>query len=223
MDRASLPLTATGAGCHAGRGSLVRACSLASSATRLRARPRSCRPRCHEAARFAARTSGIRAGPGRSRRSPWLPPPARGPGRKPRSGRTTRDQQTGRQQLTAIRRGRCASLPMASRPAAGVRGLLSPACLLTAGRRSVRRDRHHSVHRAGPRRHSRRRLSSNSRQLSRAQSITGSGIARAARRPSAASAARVWRSSPRGSWAGSPRCAPRAALCSARVTGGDAR
>ena len=218
-----MPLTATGAGCHAGRGSLVRACSLASSATRLRARPRSCRPRCHEAARFAARTSGIRAGPGRSRRSPWLPPPARGPGRKPRSGRTTRDRQTGRQQLTAIRRGRCAPSPTASRPAADARGLLSSACLLTVGRRSVRRDRHHSVHRAGPERHSRRRLSSHSRQLSRAQSITGSGFARAARRPSAVSAAPAWRSSPQGSWAGSPRCAPRAALCSVQVTGGNAR
>ena len=194
-----------------------------SSAARLRAHPRSCRPRCHEAARFAARMSGIRAGPGRSRRSPWLSPPARGPGRKPRSGRTTRDRQTGRQQLTAIRRGRRAPSPTASRPADGVRGLLSPACLLTVGRRSVRRDRHHSVHRAGPERHSRRRLSSHSRQLSRAQSITGSGFARAARRPSAVSAAPAWRSSPRGSWAGSPRCTPRAALCSVRVTGGNAR
>jgi hypothetical protein len=148
-----------------------------SSAARLRARPRSCRPRCHEAARFAARTSGIRAGPGRSRRSPWLPPPARGPGRQPRSGRTTRDRQTGRQQLTAIRRGRCAPLPTASRPAAGVRGLLSPACLLTVGRRSVRRDRLIQFTVPGPERHSRRRLWSHSRQLSRPQSITGSGFA----------------------------------------------
>jgi hypothetical protein len=45
----------------------------------------------------------------------------------------------------------------------------------------------------------------------------------AARRPSTVSSVPAWRSSPRGSWAGSPRCTPRAALCSVPVTGGNAR
>jgi hypothetical protein len=70
-----------------------------------RAHARPCRPRCHRSAPSAARTPDIRAEPGRSHRSPWLSPPAPGPGRIPRSERTDRGRQTGRRPPTATARG----------------------------------------------------------------------------------------------------------------------
>lgn len=63
-------------------------------------------PRSHGPAGSGARTPGIRAGPGRMRRSPSQAPPARQTYRRLRPGRTGRDQRTGRRPLTAIPHGR---------------------------------------------------------------------------------------------------------------------
>jgi hypothetical protein len=126
-------------------------------AARRRARPPSRRPRCRGPAPSAARTPGIRAGPGRSSRSLWPPPPAPGPGRNPRSGRTDRGRRTGRRQPTATVRARRAPSSRTPRPAARVGWrcflwLLSPARPLDIDRRAVHRGltSFSSPRRAGP-------------------------------------------------------------------------